>query len=108
MKRLSALRQALGHYSRAAEGGVDEGYRKQVEILGKINELDRVGDLQERIVSIATGAARKNYIHAGNLLKASGINIDGRIEFLELEQCVDSYKNYLKAVLREGSKCPSF
>ena len=108
LKRLSALRQALGHYNRAAEGGVDERYRKQVEILGKINELDRVVDLQERIVSIATGAARKNYIHAGNLLKASGINIDGRIEFLELEQCVDSYKNYLKAVLREGSKCPSF
>lgn len=107
-KRLRALKQALDHYSKAAEGGIDEGYSKQIEILKKISDLENVDDLQGRIASIASHAAQRSFVHAKNLLKASGLSIDGRIEFLNLEQCVGNYTNYLKAVLREGSKCPSF
>lgn len=106
-KRLKALKQAFNHYCKATEEGIDEGYRKQIEILKKIDNLEKIPDLQTRITNLASHAAQRNFVHAKNLLHAAGHNTEGRIEFLNLEQHVSNYINYLEAILRRD-KCPSF
>lgn len=87
-----ALQRSIEHYQSAAARGLGEAFRKQVEILKKMNAP------KEAIARIANQAAQQYYMHAPDLLKGAGGD-QTAIEWLNLEQCVVEYYASLKRVL---------
>jgi len=97
-KMVKALEQAQQHYHLAAEGGIGEGYRKQVEIMRKIGIL-RSTDVEEETIRVACMAANNYFIDALVLLgEKSTRRIPKTEEWRNLEECISFYFNLLKYI----------
>ncbi len=100
-KRVEALEQACNHFRLAAENGIGEAYRKQVEISKEISILTST-DTSREVMRLATEAAKSYFFHAGDLLGGKGAEKPKTSEWADLEVCIAKYVNLLTLV----KKCP--